>query len=107
MVAPAGGPSKNSSSRYPTIGRSEVSNARTPNNEMIQLQTIMESIQRMEPEGSPLVALAQQGPEVVNIIVVQRSAGNPRGNHPSATNQMIRERGPKVRQHHRQAATTI
>jgi hypothetical protein len=55
MVAPVGGPSHNSSSRYPTIGRSEASDAQTPNDEMIQnlnpdfdaihLQTIMESIQ--------------------------------------------------------------
>jgi hypothetical protein len=54
MVAPARGPSHNSSSRYPTIGRSETSNAQTPNDEMIcnlnsdfniiRLQTIMESI---------------------------------------------------------------
>jgi hypothetical protein len=36
MVAPNGGPSHNSSSRYPTIGRLEVSDARTPNAGMIQ-----------------------------------------------------------------------
>jgi hypothetical protein len=35
MVALAGGPSQNSSSRYPIIRRSEVSDARTPNYEMI------------------------------------------------------------------------
>jgi hypothetical protein len=35
----------------------------------IQLKTIMESIQRMTPEGSPLVALAQQGAEVANFVV--------------------------------------
>jgi hypothetical protein len=68
MVDPTGGPSHNNSSRYPTIGRSEVSNAQTPNDGIIQnlnsginairLQTIMESIQWMAPEGSPLVALA-------------------------------------------------
>jgi hypothetical protein len=71
MVAPAGAPSHNSYSRYPTIMRSETSDARMPNNEMIRnlnldfnvmrLQTIMESIQRMTPKGSPLIALAQQG----------------------------------------------
>jgi hypothetical protein len=54
MVAPAGGPSHNSSSRCPTIGRSKASDARTPTDGMIQnlnldfnairLQTIMESI---------------------------------------------------------------
>jgi hypothetical protein len=36
MVALAGEPSHDSSSRYPTIGRSEASDARTPNDEMIQ-----------------------------------------------------------------------
>jgi hypothetical protein len=71
MVAPAGAPSHNSYSRYSTIRRSETSDARMPNNEMIRnlnpdfnvmrLQTIMESIQRMTPKGSPLIALAQQG----------------------------------------------
>jgi hypothetical protein len=33
----------------------------------------------MVPESSPLVALAQQGAEVMNDIVAQRSTGNPRG----------------------------
>jgi hypothetical protein len=89
MVAPVGGPSHNNSSRYPTIGRSEASDARTSNDGMIrnlnpnfnaiQLQTIMESIQWMAPEGSPLVALAQQGAEAVNFVITQRSADNPRG----------------------------
>jgi hypothetical protein len=69
MVALAGGPSQHCSSRYPTNGRSEASDARTPDDGMIQnlnsdfnairLQTIMKSIQRMAPEDSPLVALAQ------------------------------------------------
>jgi hypothetical protein len=76
MVVPNGDPSHNSSSRYLTIGRSKAFYARTPNAAMIQnlnpdfnairLQTIMESIQWMTPEGSPLVALAQQGAEVTN-----------------------------------------
>jgi hypothetical protein len=35
MMAPAGGPSHNSSSRYPTIRRSEASDAQMPNNGMI------------------------------------------------------------------------
>jgi hypothetical protein len=68
MVALAREPSHNSSNIYPTIGRSEASDARTPNNAMIQnlnpdfnvvqLQTITEPIQRMAPEGSTLGALA-------------------------------------------------
>jgi hypothetical protein len=54
MVASAGGPSQNSSSRYPTIGRLEASDAQTLNDGMIRnlnpdfnairLQTILESI---------------------------------------------------------------
>jgi hypothetical protein len=89
MVAPAGAPSNNSSSRYPTIGRSEAFDARTPNDRMIQnlnldfnvvrLQPIMKSIQRMAPEGSILVALAQQGAEAANYVIAQRLADNPRG----------------------------
>jgi hypothetical protein len=89
MVALNRDPSHNNSNRYPTIGRSEASDAQTPNDGMIRnlnldfnairLQTIMESIQRMAPEGSPLIALAQQGDEVANVVVAQRSTGNPRG----------------------------
>jgi hypothetical protein len=87
MVAPNGDPSHHISNRYPTIGRSEASDARTPNAKMVQnlnldfsamrFQTIMESIQRMAPEGSPLIALAQQGAKVANLIVEERSVGNP------------------------------
>jgi hypothetical protein len=96
MVAPAGGSLHDNSSRYPTIGRSEASDARTPNNRMIQnlnldfnailLLTIMESIQRMTPEGSPLVALAHQGVETVNYVIAQRLTDNPRG-EPSVGNR--------------------
>jgi hypothetical protein len=96
MVALSRAPSHNSSSRYPTIGRSEASDARTSNDEMIQylntdfntirLQTIIESIQHMAPDGSPLVALAQQGAKAVNYVIAQQSAGNPRGD-PSVGNR--------------------
>jgi hypothetical protein len=53
----------------------------TPNDGMIRnlnsdfnviwLQTIMDSIQRMAPEGSHLVALAQQEAEAANFIIAQ------------------------------------
>jgi hypothetical protein len=46
----------------------------------------MESIQRMAPEGSSLVVLAQQGAEAANYIIAERSAGNPRG-EPSIRNR--------------------
>jgi hypothetical protein len=73
-----------------------VSDAQTPNDGMIrnlnlnfnaiQLYTIMESIQRMAPEDSPLVSLARQGAKAVNFIVAQRSVDNPRG-EPSVDNR--------------------
>jgi hypothetical protein len=42
-------------------------------------RSIMESIQRMTHEGSPLVALAQQGVETANYVIVERWVDNPRG----------------------------
>jgi hypothetical protein len=68
MVAPNGDQSHNSSNGYPTIGRSEASNAQTPSVSLdrnlnpdfnvVWVQAIMETIQRMAPDGSPLVVLA-------------------------------------------------
>jgi hypothetical protein len=76
MVAPNRDRSRNSSSGYPTIGRSETPGAQTPSAGLVQnlnldfnvvrVQVIMETIQRMTPDGSPLALLAQQGAEVVN-----------------------------------------
>jgi hypothetical protein len=67
MVAPNGDRSSNTSSRYLTIRRSKVSDARTPigglawnlnpDFNVIRIQAIMKTIQRMAPDGSPLVAL--------------------------------------------------
>jgi hypothetical protein len=64
MVASNGDQSHNSSSGYPNIGRSEMSGAQTPSAGLdrnlityfnaIQVQTIMEIIQGMTPDGSPL-----------------------------------------------------
>jgi hypothetical protein len=51
----------------------------------VRLKAIMESSQRMALEGSPLVALAQQGVKAVNYVIVERSADNPRG-EPSVGN---------------------
>jgi hypothetical protein len=60
MVTPNSDRSSNTSSRYPTIGRSEASDARTPSGGLvrnlnpdfnaIQVQAIMETIQRMVPD---------------------------------------------------------
>jgi hypothetical protein len=68
MVAPNGDRSRNSSNGYPTIGRSETSGAQTPSVGLgrnlnpdfndVRVQAIMETIQRMTPDGSPLALLA-------------------------------------------------
>jgi hypothetical protein len=68
MLALNGDRSQNSSSRYPTTGRSEaydvqalsgglVQNLNLDFN-VVQVQAIMETIQRMAPDGSPLAVLA-------------------------------------------------
>jgi hypothetical protein len=71
MVAPNGDRSHNSSSKYPTIERSEAFDVRTPSGGLVRnlnpdfnaiwVQAIMETIQRMALDGSSLAVLAQQG----------------------------------------------
>jgi hypothetical protein len=68
MVAPNGDRSCNSSSGYSTIGRSETSDVQASSAGLVQnlnsdfnvvrVQAIMETIQRMTPDGSPLALLA-------------------------------------------------
>jgi hypothetical protein len=87
MVTPNEDRSRNSSSGYPTIGRSEVSDVQTPSAGLVRnlnpdfnaiwVQVIMQTIQRMSPDGSPLALLAQQWPEAANLIVAEKSAGVP------------------------------
>jgi hypothetical protein len=87
MVAPNEDQARHSSSGYPTIRRSEASDARTPSTRLIQnlnpnfnvvrVQAIMETIHRMAPDGSPLALLAQQGAEAVNLVVAEKSTGVP------------------------------
>jgi hypothetical protein len=94
MVAPNGDRSRNSSSGYPTIGRSETSSAQTPSAKLVQnlnpnfnavqVQAIMETIQCMTLDGSRLALLAQQGAEVVNLIIAEKSASGHR-REPSAS----------------------
>jgi hypothetical protein len=89
MVAPDRDRACNSSRGYPTIGRSEATDAQTPSEGLvqnlnldfnaIQVHAIMETIQRMAPNGSPLALLTQQGAEATNLIVVEKSAGVPQG----------------------------
>jgi hypothetical protein len=84
MVAPNGDQSHNNSSGYPTIGRSETSSAQIPsaglvqnlnlNFNVIRVHAIMETIQRMVPDGFPLALLAQQGVEAMNLVVAEKSA---------------------------------
>jgi hypothetical protein len=87
MVAPNGDQSRNSSSGYPTIKRSEASDAQTPNADLVwnlnsdlnvvRVQAIMETIQCMAPDDSPLAILAQQGAEATNLIIAEKLAGVP------------------------------
>jgi hypothetical protein len=44
----------------------------------VRVQAIMETIQRMTPDGSPLALLAQQGAEAANLIVAEKSTDVPR-----------------------------
>jgi hypothetical protein len=88
MVAPNEDQSRHSSSGYPTIERSEASDARTPSTglvrnlnldfNVVRVQAIMETIQRMAPDGSPLTLLAQQGAEAANLVIAEKSTGVPR-----------------------------
>jgi hypothetical protein len=87
MVAPNRDRSCNISSGYPIIGRSETSDAQTPSTGLVQnlnsdfnairAQTIMETIQRMAPDGSSLALLAQQRPEATNHIIAEKLVGVP------------------------------
>jgi hypothetical protein len=87
MVAPDGDQARNSSSGYPTIGRSEVTDVQTPSVGLVRnlnldfnavwVQAIIETIQRLAPDGSPLALLAQQEADAVNLIVAEKSAGVP------------------------------
>jgi hypothetical protein len=87
MVAPNGDRSCNTSSGYLTIERSETSDAQTPSAGLVQnlnsdinairVQAIMEIIQRMASDGSPVALLAHQGAEAANIVVTEKSADVP------------------------------
>jgi hypothetical protein len=84
MVAPNWDRSRNSSSGYPTIRRSETFDAQTPSAglaqnlnpdfNVVRVQVIMETNQRMSPDGSPHALLALQGAEMANLVVAEKSA---------------------------------
>jgi hypothetical protein len=115
MVALNGDQLHNSSSRYPTIGRLEASDAHTPSGGLVRnlnldlnavwVHAIMETIQRMVPDGSPLAVLAQQGAKVANLIVAEKSPTFPGGNLSSVT--MIGQGVPDGKLHHRQVQVTV
>jgi hypothetical protein len=100
MVALNGDQARNSSSGYPTIGRSEAYDTQTPSAglvqnlnpdfNVVQVQVIMETIQHMAPDGSPLALLAQQGAEAVNLIVAKKSTSVPRGEPSAGRNDRAR-----------------
>jgi hypothetical protein len=88
MVAPNEDQPCHSSSGYPTIGKSEALDARTPSTGLIRnlnpdfnvvrVQAIMETIQWMAPDGSTLALLTQQGAEATNLVVAEKSTDVPR-----------------------------
>jgi hypothetical protein len=107
MMAPNRDWSCNSSSGYPTIGRSETSDAQTPSAGLVQnlnpdfnvvrIQAIMEVISRMTPDGSLLALLAQQGAEAVNLIVVEKSGSGPQREPSAGHNDRARQPEVKAR----------
>jgi hypothetical protein len=102
MVAPNEDQPHHSSSRYPTIGRSEASDARTPSTGLVRnlnpdfndvrVQAIMEIIQRMAPDA----LLAQQGAEAANLIVAEKSTGVPRREPSGGHNDRVRRARSEV-----------
>jgi hypothetical protein len=106
MVAPNEDQPRHSSSRYPTIGRSEVSDGRTPSTGLIRnlntdfnvvrVQAIIETIQRMAPDCSPLALLAQQGAEAANLVIAEKSTGVPRREPSGGHNDRARRARRKV-----------
>jgi hypothetical protein len=44
----------------------------------VRVQAIMQIIQRMAPDGSPFVVLAQQGAKAANLVIAKKSTGVPR-----------------------------
>jgi hypothetical protein len=106
MVAPNEDQPRHSSSGYPTIRRSEASDARTPSIGLIRnlnpdftavrVQAIMETIQWMTPDGSPLALLAQQGAEAANLVVAEKLTGVPRRESSGGHNDQARRARSEV-----------
>jgi hypothetical protein len=48
-----------------------------PNFNVVQIQAVMETIQRMVPDAPPLAVLVQQGTEAANLVIAEKSTGVP------------------------------
>jgi hypothetical protein len=114
MVALNGDRSHNSSNRYPTIRRSEATDTRTPSSGLVwnlnsdfndvRVQAIMETIQHMAPNGSPLLSWLSKGLRWKTLSSQRSQPGFLGGNLPPAT--AIRKGVPKVKLHHWQVQIT-
>jgi hypothetical protein len=106
MVAPNEDQPRHSSSWYPTIRRSEASDARTsstglirnlnPDFNVVRVQAIMETIQWMALDGSPLALLAQQGAEAANLVVAEKSTDVPQREPSGGHNDRVRRARSEV-----------
>jgi hypothetical protein len=115
MVAPNGDRSHNSPSKYPTIRRSEAFDAQTPSGGLVQnmnpyfntvrVQVIMETIQRMAPDGSPLLSWLSKELRRQTLSLQRSWLAFPRGNLLSVTT--IRQGVPEVKLYRRQVQITV
>jgi hypothetical protein len=86
MGAPNGDRSHNNSSRYPTVGRSEASDAQTPRGGLVRnlnpdINAGPSYYGNHPVHGArwlPLAILAQQGIEAANLVIIEKSASVPR-----------------------------
>jgi hypothetical protein len=114
MVAPNSDRSNNTSSRYPTIRKPKVFDARTPSGGLVQnlnpdfndvwVQAIMETIQHMVPDGSPLKSLLSKGLRRQTLSSQISRLAFPVGNLPSAAT--IGQGTPEVKLRHQQVQIT-
>jgi hypothetical protein len=56
----------------------------------VRVQAIMETIQRLAPDGSPFAHLAQQGAEAANLVLAEKSGSVPRGEPSAGRNNRAR-----------------
>jgi hypothetical protein len=86
MGGPNGDRSHNNSSRYPTVGRSEASDAQTPRGGLVRnlnpdINAGPSYYGNHPAHGArwlPLAILAQQGIEAANLVIIEKSASIPR-----------------------------